>query len=147
MQPMPIQPIHNIVEISDWRNFWQEGEQFLGTATRGLAKRRNVFTPEIIYNITAMAIEKTIMAYLMKNGDLAENHTMADLLTALKRHHGNLPFELANKLLYLDTFQEICDIDTYRREEPSWEQAEVIVTIGREIHEFLLPLLSDGAPC
>ena len=149
-QPPTVQHAGAITEIADWRTFRLQGEQFLTTATRGLAKRgkgKIVFTPVIIYNITAMAIEKTIMAYLMKNGDLADNHTMADLIAALERHLGRLPFDLAGKLLYLDSFQEICDPDTYRSHDPSWEQAELIVSIGREIHGFLHPLLYDETVC
>jgi hypothetical protein len=130
-----------MVQIDDWRKYHRDGEQFLRTALMAREKGRKHFTPEILYNLTGMAIEKFIMAYLMKNGDLADNHTMGDLLTALERHAGKQP-ELAEKLRYLDTFQEICALDSFSVKAPDQEETEVILGIGREIKEFLSPFLT-----
>jgi hypothetical protein len=47
-----------------WSEFVQEGDAYLKTA-RGGQKRPGVFTPEILYNLLAMAIEKHIMAALI----------------------------------------------------------------------------------
>lgn len=90
-----------------------------------------------------MAIEKLIMAFLMKNGDLAENHTMSDLLRALQLHLGEVP-ELAEKLLYLNDFQEICDLEQFTIHIPT--EADVIrfLAIGEEIRAVLYPHLYDS---
>ena len=131
-----------MVQITNWQEYRRDGEQFLHTALMARKKNKKHFTPEILYNLTGMAIEKLIMAYLMKNGDLAENHTMGDLLTALERHAGRQP-ELAEKLRYLDSFQEICDLEAYSVRIPTQEDTEVILAIGQKISDFLAPHLTN----
>lgn len=142
MQTHLIQPKEFIVSIDDWQEYLRDGQQFLRTAVGAYDKRRKAFNAEAIYNITAMAVEKFIMAFLMKNGDLAENHTMADLATALERHTGPLP-NLRRKLLFLDSFQDICDPEEYHYIIPDEQQVRTILDIGLEIQQLVLPLLED----
>lgn len=127
MQPMA---------IIDWRLYLSDGAQYLRTALAGAEKRAGVFTSEILYNITAMGIEKMIMGFLMSRGDLAENHTMADLLRALEKHVA-VPTALAHDLLYLDSFQEICDLDAYNRRPPTLAETSRILAIGSELQTFI----------
>jgi hypothetical protein len=132
----------NIVQIDNWRDYLRDGEQFLQTATAAHKKKRKAFSTDSLYNITCMAIEKLIMAFLMKNGDLAENHTMADLLRALQHHLGDLP-ELSEKLLFLDTFQEICSLDNFTIHTPSEEDVVRMLAIGEDVQAVLRPHLYD----
>ena len=132
----------NIIQIDNWQDYRRDGEQFLHTALMARKKDKKPFTPEILYNLTGMAIEKLIMAYLMKNGDLADNHTMGDLLTSMERHTGRQP-ELAEKLHYLDSFQEICDLEAYSVKKPTQEDTDIILAIGQEISDFLAPHLTN----
>jgi hypothetical protein len=134
----------NIVQIDNWRDYHRHGEQFLNTACGAYSKKKKTFTADTIYNLTCMAIEKLIMAYLMKNGDLAENHTMGDLLRALQLHLGELP-ELAGKLRYMDTFQEICDIDTFTIHLPTDEDIRQFLQTGEQVRDHLAPLMHDNA--
>ncbi|MEW6501547.1 MAG: hypothetical protein AB1456_08660, partial [Thermodesulfobacteriota bacterium] len=106
-----------LVQLEDWRSFNKEGDDYLKTALRAATKRREVFTAEILYNLAAMAIEKHIMALLMFHGDLADNHTMRDLVHSLERHLSLEP-GLREPLLFLDTFQDICDLESYRHTPP-----------------------------
>ena len=131
-----------LVQIDNWRDYRRDGEQFLQTAQRAHEKQKKAFSTDTLYNLTCMAIEKLIMAYLMKNGDLAENHTMADLLRALQLHLGELP-EISEKLLYLGGFQEICDLDEYTLSVPTEEDVCKFLTIGEEVRTILTPLLYD----
>lgn len=130
-----------IVRIENWQEYRRDGEQFLHTAVMARKKNKKPFTPEILYNLTGMAIEKLIMAYLMKNGDLADNHTMGDLLSALERHAGRQP-DLTEKLAYLDSFQEICALDSFTVKKPTQQDIEIIIAIGREVRDFLAPYLA-----
>lgn len=132
----------SIVQIDNWRDYRRDGEQFLHTATEAHKKKRRAFSTDTLYNVTCMAIEKLIMAFLMKNGDLAENHTMADLLRALQNHLGDIP-ELADKLIYLDSFQEICSLDNFTINIPSEEDVIKMLTIGEEVRAFLAPHLCE----
>ena len=80
----------NIVQIDNWRDYLRDGEKFLQTAIEAHKKKRKAFSADTLYNVTCMAIEKLIIAFLMKNGDLADNHAMADLLRALQLHLGDI---------------------------------------------------------
>ena len=132
----------NIVQIDNWRDYRRDGEQFLQTAVGAHLKKKKAFSTDTLYNVTCMAIEKLIMAFLMKNGDLAENHTMADMLRALQLHLGEVP-DLAEKLLYLDTFQEICDLDEFTVHSPTDTEITQILAIGQEVRSLLHPHLFD----
>ena len=132
----------NTIQITDWHKFQRDGEQFLQTAHAAFMKKSKGFSPEVIYNLTCMGIEKLIMAFLMQRGDLAENHTMADLLRALEKHLG-IHHELKKKLHFLDSFQEICDLETYVVKKPSGQDVEEIVATGKYLQNYLSPLLEE----
>ena len=78
----------------------------------------------------------------MHRGDLAENHTMGDLLRAVEHHFGPNP-DFAKKMQYLDRFQEICDLETYNIETPTTKDIEIILAIGTEVHEMLIPYMAE----
>ncbi len=132
-----------LVQIDNWRDYRRDGEQFLKTAQGAYEKKKKAFSAETLYNLTCMAIEKLIMAFLMKNGDLAENHTMADLLRALQLHLGEIP-EIAEKLLYLDEFQEICDLEQFNIRTPTETDVIRFLSIGEELRAVLHPHLYDA---
>ncbi|MGB3212948.1 MAG: hypothetical protein WBB19_19760 [Desulforhopalus sp.] len=132
----------NIIQIDNWRDYRRDGEQFLHTAIEAHSKKKKAFSTDTLYNVTCMAIEKLIMAFLMKNGDLAENHTMADLLRALQLHLGDIP-DLAEKLMYLDRFQEICSLDNFTIHTPSEEDVVRMLAIGEDVQAVLHPHLYD----
>ena len=71
-----------------------------------------------------------------------ENHTMGDLQRALAKHIGP-DKNIEEKLSYLDTFQEICDLETYNVRIPSKEDITRILAIGSEIHDLLSPFLAE----
>lgn len=135
----------NIIQIDNWRDYRRDGEQFLHTATAAYSKKKKAFSTDTLYNVTCMAIEKLIMAFLMKNGDLADNHTMADLLRALQLHLGDIP-ELKEKLMYLDTFQEICSLENFTIQIPTQEDVVKMLAIGEDVRVILHPYLYDQTP-
>jgi len=130
----------NIVQIDNCRDYRRDGEQFLHTARQAHRKKKKAFSTDTLYNVTCMAIEKLIMAFLMKNGDLAENHTMADLLGALQLHLGEIP-DLSEKLMYLDTFQEICSLDNFTIQIPTEADVVKMLAIGEDVRNVLHPHL------
>lgn len=125
-----------LVQLDDWRQFYKEGDDYLGTATKAAARRREIFTPEILYNLAAMAIEKYFMALLMYHGDMADNHTMRDLISSVERHLPVAP-DLAAALIRLDAFQEICALDTWRRQPLTDEDVPYILATARQVNEFV----------
>ena len=113
---------------------------FLKLQMEPFKKKAKASQTDTLYNVTCMAIEKLVMAFLMKNGDLAENHTMGDLLYALQRHLGSIP-DIAEKLTFLDKFQEICSLENYVIQIPTEEEVGKFLAIAKDIQDLLHPYL------
>ena len=71
--------------IDDWAQYRLEGEQFLRLAEQAHHRQKKAFTPTILYNLVTMAIEKLVMAALMRCGRLPDNHTLHVLVAARDR--------------------------------------------------------------
>lgn len=142
MQIIQIQSSAEVISIDDWDGYQLDGEQFMGTAFRAYEGKKKAFSPEVLYNLVCMGIEKYVMATLMKNGDLPENHTMQDLIFALERHTG--PLEIRDDLLFLDSFQEICDLDTAVYAAPTKADMVRIIDIGRRVEHLLKTYLETS---
>ncbi|MDH4317952.1 MAG: hypothetical protein OEV64_06145 [Desulfobulbaceae bacterium] len=124
-----------LCQLEDWRTFIKEGEEYLATADSAFRKRSPAFTPEILYNISAMAIEKLLMGFLMFHNDLADNHTMADLISSVERHV-SLKQGLKEDLLFIDSFQKICDPYHSTYKAPNREDIEKNISIAHCIRDF-----------
>lgn len=106
------------------------------------AGKSRVFTPEILYNIIAMGIEKQIMGLLMYRGVLPENHTLRDLLAGLKTVI-EVPEDVAGALVSMDGFQEICVIEFYKRKIPTDDDIKVFLDTGTRVST----LVRENLPC
>lgn len=123
-------------ERKTWEEFIDDGDKYLKTAVNGYKKRKNIFTPEIIYNIVSMSIEKYIMGYLLYHNRLPDNHTLADLITAVKEI-GEVDNELYAKIIHMNRFQEICSLNSYVRKAPSEKDNQEFLTIGERVRNFV----------
>jgi hypothetical protein len=99
----------SIQPIQGWEEFLVDGKGYLRTATGAYFNGNKTFTPDILYNLVAMAIEKFVMAALMRNGTLPYNHTMADLVEAMEETFPHAIDEIREGLIKLDSYQDICD--------------------------------------
>lgn len=102
-------PQLSIRPIQGWRQFLEAGTGYLRTATGAYLNGNRKFTPEILYNLVVMSIEKYVMAALMRHGSLPYNHTMADLVEALDEKFPHAIDDIREDLLRLDSYQDICD--------------------------------------
>jgi hypothetical protein len=116
--------------IDDWDVFLHDGEAFLRTGIAAHTKGKKAFTPEILYNIVAMAIEKFVMAALMQRGALPYNHTMRDLVESMEEVFPGAMGNLKEGLLDLDHYQEICDIDSYNIIPPAMEEIPKMLALA-----------------
>lgn len=118
-----------------WAEFAADGDAYLKTA-RGGQKRPGVFTPEILYNLLAMAIEKHIMAALVFKGTLADNHTFTDLINSAKLICP-LDEAVASKLTELEKYQELCLVfDGYNRDEFPASKVSEMVFAAEEVQRW-----------
>lgn len=123
-----VDDIKAVQPITGWEDFLQEGDAYLQTAKGAHSHGRKAFTPEILYNVIAMAIEKFVMAALMKHGALPYNHTMVDLVFAMDDVFPDYISDIREGLLDLDHYQEICDVDSFNINPPS--MAEIPGMLG-----------------
>ena len=123
--------------IDDWAQYRLEGEQFLRLAEQAHHRQKKAFTPTILYNLVAMAIEKLVMAALMRCGRLPDNHTLHDLVAALERWLPETVRGVAGPLCELDSFQDICDPYAGTITAPSRREVESMLILARKLEERL----------
>ena len=123
--------------IDDWPRYREEGEQFLRLAERAHEQQKKAFTTTILYNLVAMAIEKLVMAALMRCGRLPDNHTLHDLVAALERWLPETVRGLAEPLCQLDSFQDICDPYAGTITSPSAGEVHSMLILARKLVERL----------
>lgn len=122
-----IKPAH---PITGWQDFLADGSGYLNTAVGALARRREVFTPQILYNLIAMAIEKFVMAALMLYGAMPYNHTMRDLVMAMEETFPGAVADLRDELLALDSYQEICDLEGFAIAPPGMKKIPAMLDLA-----------------
>jgi hypothetical protein len=102
--------------LTDYAKYWEEAGKYLRIAKGGL-DRPKIFTPEILYNLLGLSIEKFFMAAMMRHGDLADNHTFSDLVDSAARIRP-VDASLAANLKEAETYQNICPaFDGYMRKD------------------------------
>jgi len=116
--------------IQGWDEYLHEGDAFLRTGLAAHEKGKQAFTPEILYNIVAMTIEKHVMTSLMYKGELPYNHTMGDLVAAMEAVFPEAIAEIKGSLLDLDRYQEICDVDTFNIIPPTAEEIPQMLALA-----------------
>ncbi len=130
--------------IEGWEEFLHDGDAYLKTGHGAHARRADVFTPEILYNIIAMAIEKLVMAALMKHGALPYNHTMADLVAAMEETFPGVMDDIKTDLLTLDSYQEICDVDSFNIRPPEPEAIPGMLALATRLQKLTHAQIEKG---
>ena len=128
--------------IDDWQQFKTAGLQYLDLAERAFHKRHKTFTPDILYNLIAMAIEKMVMSALMAIGRLPYNHTMHDLVAALEQWLPEAIRGMEEPIRSLDSYQDICDPYAYSIRVPTSEEIADMLALARQLEQRL-----NGAAC
>jgi len=112
--------------MNDWDEFEKQGRQYLKAAL-GKDGKPSKLSNDIRYNLLALSLEKSMMAVIMFNGDLADNHTFGDLLHSLERHV-YIPATIHDEITSLEQVQSICNVFEYHREMPSDPVVERMIT-------------------
>ena len=126
----------------DWQEFHKEGKRYLQIVQNSV-KKENSFSPEILYNLSCMSIEKLFMSYFLKVKKMPMNHTLIDLVDSMKALD-TVPSELENNLLYMNSFQEICSIDLYQRKIPSENDLQQFITTLEQTNKYIQELLKTA---
>ncbi|RWX49475.1 hypothetical protein VT98_10451 [Candidatus Electrothrix communis] len=89
-----------------------------------------------------MAVEKFIMAALMRHGALPYNHTMADLVEAMETTFPGKMTAIGAGLLEMDKYQEICDLDGFKISPPGMEKISGMLGLADKIQTLVIEELT-----
>jgi hypothetical protein len=122
------------------QEFWIEGQQYLKVA-RQAWPNKPIFTPEIVYQLCAMAIEKLCMAWMTQEKQLPENHTLRDLV----RNGDKIdpwPIGLKVRLMRMDRFMALCPLDPTPMPKPEATDVAEFLELAAEVEAIIEAKLS-----
>ncbi len=113
--------------------FLGEAKKYHKTAVNGWRRRPEIFNADICYNLLGITIEKYFMAYLMGNGDIADNHTFTDLINSYERIKP-FPAELTQDLQKLERLQNLCPLaDAFSAKGLNVEDIELMIRVTADV--------------
>ena len=139
----PLTLVTSIKPIQGWEEFLKDGNGYLRTAKGGYLNRKKIFTSEILYNIIAMAIEKFVMAALMRHGTLPYNHTMADLVESMEETFPGAIADIREGLLRLDSYQDICDPYEFTIVEITMDEIPGMLDLAEKLQQLVINNLTN----
>lgn len=127
----------------NWATWLQEGDQYLkayGT--------KNLFGPEIRYNLASMAFEAYSMAVLDFHNSLPDNHTYSDLMYALETVI-TVDKTLKERILKYENIQSMCSVDKYYVTAPSEDQLTdlkgAVIEVSTLAHTICEPIQNKAS--
>ena len=96
------------------------------------AHMKQRFSNDILYNLTAMAIEKYLTGFLQSRNYIPVSHTLEHLGSDTGKYI-DVDYELINKLKWMDSFQQICSMDYLIKAEPNNDEISHMLEILNEV--------------
>lgn len=122
--------------MKDWQSYWEQGGKYLETACSGF-DRPEKFNPDALFNLAAMALEKSAMALLLKESSLPEGHTFGDLASGLEGV-APLPEDLKVGMARLDEYQAgFCSLEPVRKDPLTRDDIPPVLSICRHLREYV----------
>jgi hypothetical protein len=127
----------------DWQDLIDTGCQYLKTARNGL-QRPSVFNNELIYQLTAMAVEKLLVGVYQYHQKMPFDHTLEGLVDDL----ASICFldkELGESIKGLGRFDNMCPLVPVQRSMPSDMQIRAMLAVGGQVADFAAQQISSVA--
>ena len=131
--------------ILDWQDHIDTGCKYLNTARNGL-KRPSVFNNELIYHLTAMAIEKLLVGVYQFHKQMPADHTLGGLVDDLASFC-YLDKDLGERIKDLARFDDMCPLVPVNRTIPSDAQIKAMLVVGTQVSEFATRQTSRSTDC
>lgn len=122
------------VTALDWQEHITAGRQYLKTAGNGLA-RPSVFNNELIYQLTAMAVEKLLVGVFQYHHKMPADHTLDGLVDELALFCP-LDKDLADHIKGLGRFDDMCPLIPVNRIVPDHREIKAILAVGLQVVAF-----------
>jgi hypothetical protein len=125
--------MHHVTAL-DWQEHITAGLKYLKTAGNGLA-RPSVFNNELIYQLTAMAVEKLLVGVFQYHHKMPADHTLGGLVDELALF---CPMDkgLAESIKDLGRYDDMCPLVPVNRSIPDDMEIKTILTVGRQVVAF-----------
>jgi len=124
----------NHVSALDWEEHITAGCKYLKTAGNGLA-RPLVFNNELIYQLTAMAVEKLLVGIFQYHHKMPADHTLDGLVDELTLFCP-LDKDLADSIKGLGRFDDMCPLVPVNRSIPNDMEIKTILAVGQKVASF-----------
>jgi hypothetical protein len=131
-----------IQSFTGWQDHILAGRKYLKTASKGLS-RPAVFTNELIFQLTALAIEKLIVGMCQYHRQMPLDHSLSGLVEALAPVC-RLDDKLADRIKRIEQIDDMCALTPVNRNAPSDMEIQGILDVGRQVAGFTerhVPLL------
>jgi hypothetical protein len=131
-----------IQSFTGWQDHILAGRKYLKTASKGLS-RPAVFTNELIFQLTALAIEKLIVGMCQYHRQMPLDHSLSGLVEALAPVC-RLDDKLADRIKRIEQIDDMCALTPVNRNAPSDMEIQGILEVGRQVAGFAkqhVPLL------
>lgn len=125
----------------DTEVFFNEAEGFFQRAVSS-RKRPEIFTPEILYYLAAMAMEKYFSAFLASRGTLAQHHTMQAMLSMVQEYE-NSASGLTDDMIFMDSFHDLCGLNPSSGKKPGDEHVSLIMESMGRVRDWVIDHLRD----
>lgn len=123
-----------VQDNNTWKSFYAEAEAFSKAAVGAFEKKK--FSHDTLYNIVCMSVEKYLVSYLMFKGEMPLNHTLSGLANEIKTKYP-LTAGLEKDIYFIDTFQDICIIESVKRKAPGQTEMQKMISTLTEIKEWV----------
>ena len=119
----------------NWQEHITTGQKYLGTAVKGLS-RPSVFTNDLVYQLTAMAIEHLLAGVYLFHRQMPLDHTLDGLVDGLAPICP-LDAQLAEGIKHLNQYDDMCPLVPVRRVVPDDSAIKAILAVGKQVAGFV----------
>ena len=120
--------------ISGWKDHILAGRNYLKTARNG-RHRPEIFNNELVFQITAMALEKLIVGVCQYHSQMPADHTLSGLVRGLEPICP-MDDDLAGRIREIEGIDDMCPLTASLRPEPDPTAVEKILETGSRVEAF-----------
>ena len=118
----------------NWQEHITAGRKYLETASNGLT-RPVVFNNELIYHLTAMAIEKLLVGVWQYHQQMPADHTLNGLVDGLVKFCP-MDKDLSDGIKETGRFDDMCPLVPVNRSIPNDIQIKAMLAVGQQMAIF-----------
>lgn len=133
-----------MMPLSDYQEFLKEGDQYFQAALGG-SRLGNKFSPEVLFHMAAMGMEKHLMALLMAKGTMPDNHSFYDFIAALERLDLLTP-DMKSRMLWMEAKHPLCALVLTEKKPFSSADIPVFMETALIIQNFVYEKIPAARP-